>query len=213
MLGDNMRLNNKTIVIPLVVITIIFIIIGIKNNNDFNSKMLPIDPLTDLRNYVRNGLEISDEEVPNEILTNSSNVIASFEENLRNNGIDNIKIVKIENYIEKRENSYALSYLILNKDLNEQKGQIFLWSKNAENIFRIRMDLNNRNQEETLIYNKSMIDVGILSITSDNKEKIVNGLKENYEQKSWNLGAAYTYENLDSNNLKVIFYYLNKLGI
>ncbi len=208
-----MRLNNKTIVIPLVVITIIFIIIGIKNNNDFNSKMLPIDPLTDLRNYVRNGLEISDEEVPNEILTNSSNVIASFEENLRNNGIDNIKIVKIENYIEKRENSYALSYLILNKDLNEQKGQIFLWSKNAENIFRIRMDLNNRNQEETLIYNKSMIDVGILSITSDNKEKIVNGLKENYEQKSWNLGAAYTYENLDSNNLKVIFYYLNKLGI
>ena len=75
------------------------------------------------------------------------------------------------------------------------------------------MDLNNRNQEETLIYNKSMIDVGILSFTSDNKEKIVNGLKENYEQKSWNLGAAYTYENLDSNNLKVIFYYLNKLGI
>lgn len=208
-----MKLDNKTIIIPLVVITIIFIIIGIKNNNDFNSKMLPIDPLTDLRNYVRNGLEISDEEVPNEILTNSSNVIASFEENLRNNGIDNIKIVKIENYIEKRENSYALSYLILNKDLNEQKGQIFLWSKNAENIFRIRMDLNNRNQEETLIYNKSMIDVSILSITSDKKEKIVNGLKENYEQKSWNLGAAYTYENLDSNNLKVIFYYLNKLSI
>ena len=208
-----MKLDNKTIIIPLVVLTIIFIIIGIKNNNDSNSKMLPIDPLTDMRNYVRNGLEISDEEVPNEILTNSNNVIASFEENLSCNGIDNIKIVKIENYIEKRDNSYALSYLILNKDLNEQKGKLLLWNKNSENIFKIRLDLNNRNQEETLIYNKSMIDVDILNITPDNKEKIVNGLKEHYEQKSWNLGTTYTYENLDSNNLKVIFYYLNKLSI
>lgn len=208
-----MKLDNKTIIIPLVVLTIIFIIIGIKNNNYSNNKMIPIDPLTDLRNYVRNGLEISDEEVPNEILTNSSNVIASFEENLRNNGIDNIKIVKIENYIEKRENSYALSYLILNKDLNEQKGKILLWSKNSENIFRVRMDLNNRNQEETLIYNQSMIDVDILNIAPLNKEKIVKGLKENYEKKTWNLNSAYTYDDFDSNNLKIIFYYLNKLSI
>ena len=207
-----MKLNNKTIIIIGIVIIIIILVIGIKNKSS-NDEGTPIDPLTDIREYMHSGLEISEEEVPKEILTNSKNIISNFEKNLNNSGVNNVKIAKIQDYIDdKNNNNYVSIYLIIDKDLNKKTARILLFHKNNGDLSKIRMDLNDRNQEETIIYNKSVIDVDILNISSDVKEKISNGLKENYEQEAWRLGTAYTYESIDDGKSKIIFYYFSNLS-
>lgn len=187
----------------LILLIIVFLIVGFVRNHNFKTNTL--NPIDDIREYDQMHESLTDDEIPELVLNNSKNLISEFKENVEKRNVEEFDITKIQTVLGD-DGNYRTAYLIIDTLTNTKVAKILLFYNRDGLVVRIKLEFNNQGENIILIYNESLLSLSVLNISETDKQKIQDGLKNNFE-KGWSVENIYTYENISTSSLRIINLY------